>query len=137
MSHKITRREEMEKVKKGFAFHMYPDSLIEWCMDYDARVEGIKLCTPKDELELRLRLFKLIPPEKIPACLAEAFKAYDRALNKKTNWNAYKIVKKIEDAYYEALEDCMPELLRLHEELCPDCPWNGWTIFSSEYKEGK
>ena len=93
MSHKITRR-KMDKVKKGFAFHMYPDRLIEWCMDYDAWVEGIKLCTPKDELELRLRLFKLIPPEKIPARLAKAWLAYTQALNKKKNWNTYKIVKK-------------------------------------------
>jgi len=33
-------------------------------------------------------------------------------------------------ALAKAVERHMPELVALHAELCPDCPWDGRTIFS-------
>jgi len=31
------------------------------------------------------------------------------------------------EAYY-------PQMVELHKELCPDCPWDGETIFPQEKK---
>ena len=104
--------------KSGFAFHCHPDVLCEYVYDYDARVRFIKEYKPKSEQKLRLKLFKLIPDELMPGrdspdCKAygKAWKAYDKA------WEAY------DKNYGEEIE-------RLHAKLCPDCPWDGKTIFS-------
>jgi len=32
----------------------------------------------------------------------------------------------------KAVRDSQPELVRLHQELCPNCPFDGKTIFSRE-----
>lgn len=110
----------MTEVKSGFAFHVHHDELIEFCTDYDERVKYIKENKPLEEQELRLRLFRLIPSDRLPPPLVVAVKAYKKA--KKT----YEKAKK---AYEKAKKTCEPEILKLHKELCPDCPWNGETIF--------
>lgn len=124
----------MKKNKAGFAFHVHHDRLFEWCFDYDERVKAIEQDKPKHEQELRLRLFKLIPLESLPkklvkageAC-AKAWEAYAKA------WEAY---NKAREAYDKAGEAYEPELIELHKQLCPDCPWDGNTIFSKENKDG-
>ena len=106
--------------KQGYAFHVHHDTLFEWCFDYDKRVKYIKENKPKHERELRLRLFKLIPKGRIPAKLYKAWDAYDKA----------------RDACDKAGEALAPEIEALHKELCPDCPWDGKTIFSIENPVG-
>jgi len=46
-------------------------------------------------------------------------------------WEAY---YKAREAYYKAYGK---ELTILHEELCPDCPWDGKTIFTRQNKKGE
>jgi hypothetical protein len=35
-------------------------------------------------------------------------------------------------AYYKALEPYLPAINALHAVECPDCPWDGETIFPKE-----
>ncbi len=126
----------MTKRNEGFAFHVHHDILAEYCTDYVGRVAYIKSDKPPHERKLRLRLFKLIPISKLPWALAGVVEARDDA------WKAY--VDARDDAWKacddalkasdDALKAAMPDFIKLHAELCPDCPWNGKTIFP--VKEG-
>jgi len=62
----IKRRENKVKIKSGLAFHCYHGVLVEYVYDYDKRVEAIKDTKPIEEQELRLRLFRLIPYNRLP-----------------------------------------------------------------------
>ncbi len=132
------------KQKTGFAFHVHHDVLLEYCTDYEERVQYIKGNKPAREQALRLRLFKFIPIDRLPPELDKAWEAYDKAreacdkaweaCNKAREacdkaWEAY---DKAWEAYDKAWEAYMPELIKLHEELCPNCPWDGKTIFSKK-----
>ncbi len=125
--------------KSGFAFHCHHDKLAEWCFDFNERVKYIKATKPEGEIKLHLKLFKLIPPDRIPTDLVKACKVYVKA--EKVYDKAWKVYVKARKAYYEAREVCDKELTlhkdyfdKLHMELCPNCPWDGETIFSN--KEG-
>ena len=160
---------EETKAKSGFAFHCHHDVLVEWVENYDERVEYIKATKPVDEQELRLRLFQMIPADKLSGELAKLLEARDKvyetytasikAANKANEtlsrrWEARDEIPEIRNkawqdndkawenrretrlSYLTALEDykqlwetCQPEFVKLHEVLCPDCPWDGETIF--------
>ena len=139
--------------KSGLAFHVHHDTLLEWCYDYDRRVEIIKNFKPKQERKLRLRLFKLIPEDKLPVRLLKAGEAYRKAWEaypkareaypkarkayikaRKAYIKARKAYYKAWEAYYKAEEAYTPEIEALHKELCPDCPWDGKSIFGEEEK---
>jgi len=113
--------ETNKEVISGFAFHCHHDALVEWVTDYEGRVAYIKSQKPLREQGLRLKLFKMIPDDRLPAKLLKARAAYGKA------GEAY---DKARAAYGKAGEAYAPELEKLHKELCPDCPWNGKTIFS-------
>jgi hypothetical protein len=135
-------------MKKGFAFHCHHDKLVEWVYDYDERVDSIKDTKPPKEQELRLKLFKLIPKDRVPAEITQARATYNKAratCNKaRATYNkawaacdkawatydkAWATYDKAWATYDKALQDCQPELEKLHAELCPECPWDGRTIF--------
>lgn len=167
----------MKKVIAGFAFHVHHDSLVEWCTDYDKRVEYIRGYKPQHERALRLKLFKLIPIERLPIELGkvgEAYtkvrEAYDRAEEahdkaveactkavegctkaeeahieasrvyneaRETHVEALRVYDKARETYSKAwraydktLGAHGKELGILHQELCPNCPWDGKTIFA-------
>jgi tetratricopeptide (TPR) repeat protein len=69
----------MKKIKKGMFWHVHHDKLIEYCYNYDERVECIKNNKPKDEIETRLRLFKPVKG-KLPKEVIEAGAAYAKAI---------------------------------------------------------
>jgi hypothetical protein len=138
---------------KGFFWHVHHTVLIEWCYDYNERAQYIRTEKPKDEQGIRLRLFQPVkgnlPQEVIEARQAEysagqacdkAWQAYDEACRvcnsvgeiKKTRFaylEAQRVPVKAGQAYFEALDKHMPAIQALHEAECPDCPWNGHTIF--------
>ena len=142
------------KLIKGFAFHVHHSILAEWCYDFNRRVEAIKQDKPKEEQELRLRLFKLIPKDRLPKDLIKAMKdynkvwdAYDKAAKDydkaeetyntglsclkaaKTLESAGKALEKVGQAYVKVLNNNKDFLEILHSELCPNCPWDGESIF--------
>ena len=100
--------------KTGFAFHVHHDVLMEFCTNYKERVNYIKEHKPRGEQEIRLRLFQLISPARLPRPLAKALEVYAKAL----------------EVYAKAGEAYKPQINELHKELCPDCPWDGKTIFA-------
>jgi len=104
----------------GFAFHCHHDTLCEWVSDYDEWVDYIKEYKPPQEIELRLRLFQMIPEERLPEELVKAGTAYDKART------AY---VKAGTAHDKAIVSHTKELEKLHAELCPNCTWDGKTIF--------
>src|SRR3990167_8654401 len=68
--------------KQGLSLHCHHDTLIEFCYDYDKRVEYIKKEKPEHEQEIRLRLFKLLPQEavkEIPENLVKAYAEREKA----------------------------------------------------------
>ena len=146
----------MTSIKSGFAFHLPHDRLVDFCFDYDERVKSIKVDEPQDEQALRLRLLQMIPESRLPRPLIEAWETYNEA--RKTYheawktfakaekaclevWEAYeeagKVFDEAEEAYEEAWKICEPELIKLHEELCPNCPFNGSTIFTRKDKNNQ
>ncbi len=70
--------------KAGVAFHCHHGTLVEFCYDYDERVKFIKENKFKEEQTLRLRLFKLIPEDRMPQDGREVYlkkvEAYSEAM---------------------------------------------------------
>ena len=62
-------------VKKGLSIHCHHDILMEYCHDYDKRVQYIKTNKPKNEIEIRLKLFKLLSKEAVNALPKRLIKA--------------------------------------------------------------
>ena len=176
---------------KGIAFHCHHNTLVEYVHDYDERVEYIKNYKPEHEQELRLKLFKMIPVDRLPQKGLDAYvktmdafykandafdkasdafykardafykasdasykdrdafykasDAYDKALDVYDKaldayYKARTAYDKARDAYFKAnyafvkardayFKDNEDEFDKLHKELCPDCTWNGETIF--------
>lgn len=63
---------------------------------------------------------------------AYAGKDYVRA--KKTHDYASDIYDRTRKVYMDILTDHAEEIAALHRKECPDCPWDGETIFSAEVK---
>jgi hypothetical protein len=66
----------MSEIKSGLAIHCHHDILFEFCFGYDNRVRVIKNSKPKNEQEIRLRLFRLLPKEAIAELPVRFVKAY-------------------------------------------------------------
>ena len=105
--------------KSGLFWHVHHDILVEYCYNYGERAEYIRTVKPKDEREIRLRLFQPIKGS-LPQETIEAGRAYDKA------GRAY---DKARQAYKKALTENVPAIKALHEKECPNCPWDGKTIF--------
>ena len=119
--------------QRGFFWHVHHDILLEWCFNYQERVDFIRRNKETTEQETRLRLFQPVKGV-LPQEVIEAGRAYDEA------WRAYIEAEKayIEAgrAYDEAWQACDEALRKnreaieaLHSEECLNCPWNGRTIF--------
>ena len=162
----------MSKSKKaGIAFHLHHYQLWEYCYDYDERVAYIKATKPEHEQKLRLRLFRLIPEDRLPGRDSPEWADYDKA--REAHYKAWKDFAKACEAYNEACgayyeawayygkareayneawtdynkarEDYneaseaynkaySKEIEALHRELCPNCSWDGKTIFPKKAK---
>ena len=79
----------------GLAFHVHHDKLIEYCYDYDERLEAIKRTKPLEEQKLRLKLLQLIPDNRISKEVRIARVAYDKATA--SAWEAYKKAVRVEN----------------------------------------
>ena len=132
-------------MSSGLAFHVHHDILIEHCHSLEERVEYIKRCKPPAEQPLRLERLKIIPPEKLPNAIKKAdaqrrkaLAACDKASRVKADaWEkAYIKRKKTLAEWDKAIEENMPALIELHKELCPNCPFDGHTIFTRKDKDG-
>jgi len=123
-----------KKVTKGFFWHVHHEKLIEWCFDYNERANYIRADKPENEQETRLRLFKPVrgklPQEVIESghIYCKVRQAYDKKVEQAGDkaWQAY---NKTRHALDEALSKNMSKIKKLHDKECPNCPWDGLTIF--------
>ena len=116
----------------GFYWHPHHNKVVEWCWDYDERRRYIENEKPEEERALRLRLFR--PATGLPHAVVKAGRVYDKALRVyEKAWQAYDKAGRAQQKLWRALEDELQkaesEILALHAEQCPDCPWDGETIF--------
>src|SRR3990167_8897844 len=58
-------KKENKQLNLGLSIHCHHSILVEYCYDYQKRVEYIKKNKLQDEQEIRLRLFKILPQKAI------------------------------------------------------------------------
>lgn len=129
-------------------WHCHDDILLEPRIGTrKKRVYFIKRHKPQSEVPLRLRLYKRVKG-KLPDKLVKAGASYEKAgASYDKAWAAYKKAgdkagasyekawasyDKAWAAYWKVVKACMPEILKLHAKECPNCPWDGETIFPEE-----
>jgi len=111
-------------------WHVHRDILIErLTQSVQNRINFIRRWKPLEEIETRLRLMK-------PASRAasKALAVYDKAEseaqavydNKATPTEAWAASKAV---YDKAESEAWAQVEAFHKKECPDCPWNGETIF--------
>ena len=125
----------MKTKSQGFYWHLHHDKLIEWCYDYQERVDAINQ-KPKNEIETRLRLFKPVKG-KLPKKLNEAEKKWVEAEKKwvearkkwvearKKRYEAWNKWVEAREKLGEASKKYLPELELLHKKECGCKEWNG------------
>jgi uncharacterized protein YdeI (YjbR/CyaY-like superfamily) len=125
---------------KGMFWHVHHDVLLEYSHDINERVAYIKAKKPKEEVPLRLKLMKPVrgklPDEVVKAYAArdKANAAYDKAYAARDKAyaacvKAYAARDKADAARDKAIKKHMKKIEALHKKECPDCPWDGKTIF--------
>ena len=129
-----------------WAWHVHHDVLVEPLTEsIETRCAYIRIHKPKGEIKTRLRLLKRVRGE-IPAKLVAARAAFLAAVAAESaaagaaawsaaRWAAWLAAAESTaesaawSAFAKAHEDAIPEINRMHLEECPDCPWDGKTIF--------
>ena len=123
--------------KPVFCWHIHDRVLVESLAEpLKNRIKYIKENKPKHERETRLRLMQPVKG-RLPDAVVKARVAYVKA------WDAWDRVeeayvkaeeahKKAREAYRKALRDHKDEIEALHAKECPNCPWDGRTIFPED-----
>jgi len=147
------------KQELKFAWHVHHNVLVEPLTEpIEDRIAYIKDEKPPKEVPLRLKLLKVVKG-KLPEKFVEVWKTYDKV--RKAWSKTYKTyvdvsmmacgevgntyvevleklekLKKdyieVENAWVDALKVYKKEISALHEKECPECPWDGETIFSKK-----
>ena len=130
----------MSKFKPRPYWHIHHGELLEWNTEpIKNRREYIKAEKPIHERALRLRLLKPVKG-KLPAAIGKAWAAYCKA---QEDYCWRKSAPRIESRYLyqesrrahnKVLYHHKKEIEALHAKECPDCPWDGKTIFPEETK---
>jgi hypothetical protein len=115
-----------------FYWHIHHDVLVEPATEpIEQRSEYIRQRKPANQIETRLRLLKPVKGE-LPQAFVEARRAYDEASR------AYEEAWRVYDDAWLAYDDARgahkTEIEALHAQECPDCPWDGKTIFPKELR---
>ena len=137
----------METALLEFAWHVHHDVLVEPLFEpIKYRQLDIRQHKPEEERERRLALLKpvlgILPDSviKAGAAYAQARDAFAETWAVDVAWAAF---VKAEDIYDKARADykevCQTEYLAieaLHKLECPNCTWDGKTIFPKSKEEG-
>lgn len=143
-------------------WHVHHDVLAErLTVPVEERIAFIRCTKPRDEVETRLRLLRPVQDvavyEAYETVVRQAQDAFDAAMAparvvydtiRDQTWMAYgatlRQVRETYDAtlrqawevYKEAVRPAKEALEALHRTECPDCPWDGATIFPVGYRMG-
>ncbi len=135
-----------------YYWHCHHEVLCEFVGNPQERIDYIKEAKADSEVEIRLRLFQPIKGE-LPLAVVEAGAAYDKAgaayekagaayvKARAARNKARAAYEKAGAAYDKAWAACVKagenhreELEALHAKECPNCPWDGKTIFPEDVK---
>ena len=107
-------------------FHVHHKVLMEFLTEpLQNRQRYIREEKPECQREVRLRLLRPVRG-KLPPAVEQAWAAYrERWSCSRKSWLAYR----------KALRDYAPEIEALHKVECPNCPWDGKTIFPRKKKD--
>jgi len=109
--------------KPVFYWHIHHDVLVgPLTKTIENRIAFIKEQKLEHERETRLRLMRPVKG-RLPDAVVEAWYAYLKA------GNAYDKLSAAWRTYDKALADHKDKIEALHAKECPNCPWNGETIF--------
>ena len=102
----ITHLDLFSMKQKTYVLHLHHEVLFEELTELlENRTKYIKENKPKDEIEIRLRVMRVLTQEEIDMIPWEAREAWEKAQNSKA-------------------------MKKWHKKVCiPDCPWNGKTLF--------
>ena len=129
--------------KPKYAWHVHHDVLVEELTEpIEVRQEYIRQNKPKNEIETRLRLLKPVRSDfsEYDAIRSKAWSEYDAIESKARSecdairskaWSEYDAIVSKARSEYDAIESkaWSEYVLPLHAKECPNCPWNGMTIF--------
>ena len=119
----------MDAMKIGMCWHVHHSTrLVEWCHDLDGRIAFVKAHKKPEQVKTRLKLMKMVKGE-LPEEVISASKAFAEA--GKALAEAGKACNEAGKAFDDAILRNLPAIIKLHEEECPNCPWDGRTIFPS------
>ena len=131
-----------------YYWHIHHDVLLESSEKIKERIRYIIKMKPKKEIPLRLKLIKPIIGQ-LPVAMMDADRDLRKAEKKfnrmykvrfgknvkwtwkhntdfrEASWTLSEAFKKRHHAYIAS----MPEIELLHKSECPNCPWDGKTIF--------
>ncbi len=105
-------------MKPAFYWHVHHDCLLEWCFDYDKRRMFIEQNKPECELILRLRLM-----QPVKGILPIPIIRIQQKLHHYVPFYCYTA------SHVELLKEHSETIEALHAIECPNCPWDGKTIF--------
>jgi hypothetical protein len=125
----------MNDSKRTASWHCHHETLCEWDSEpRETRIAYIRSDKPACEHELRLRLYQPMSAKGVKL-LAEyekvkqaAWAEYEKV--EQPAWAEYKKVEQAALAEYKKVKQAaLAALEALHEIECPNCPWNGLSIF--------
>lgn len=121
--------------KKQMVWHAYHAETLCQFVDLEARWAQIVETKPDHELPTRLRLMKPVgelPREFVAACEKESVTrkaAWEAQTVRNPAWEAREARNVAYTAQRASYIKHKAEIERLHAIECPDCPWDGKTIF--------
>lgn len=113
------------------AWHVHHDRLFEILTEpIENRITYIKSNKNLREIPTRLRLLKLVSRGRLPISVRQAYVIWERdvARWKTARWKKASTAWTRKSELGERLLN-LPAIEKLHTKECPNCPWNGKTIF--------
>ena len=108
-------------------WHIHHDVLLEWSTEpLSARTYYIHANKPESEHETRLRLMQPVAGELPKTVVAAGEKFYATWKVSVMDWDDYDAARRAFELVLKAHET---EIQVLHSQECPNCPWDGYTIF--------
>ena len=134
--------------QQEYAWHVHHDVMVEALTEpIETRAAYITENKEPEEVPLRARLLKRVqgalPTEVVQAEEArdQAREAYHQAREAcgqaRGACDQREARDQAEEAYFQAWEACAPAIEALHAQECPDCPWDGHTIFTRKNEAGE
>lgn len=109
-----------------WAWHVHHNMLFErLTAPIEDRVAYIRKFKPKEEIEIRLRLLHLVKDQ-------EVLTKYDDAVRYAWHTEVDSWGMEQWEAYEIKMAHLREAVKRLHALECPDCTWNGETIFPTK-----